>query len=549
MSAGGTIRGTVTDTSGAPVTGAAVGARGASRDFGASFAPQAVSDAGGAFEIRGAPTGTVEVSATHPHYAEGRVTGIEVDPSKGPAEARVVLAEGGRVEGFVRRRDGRGASNVAISVMPVRRDGGNPFGGGGPRISQLRDDGYFKAEHLPSGRVQVLLMNVSGSMYTSTQAQDVEIQNGATTSVNFVSQDILVSGRITRSGTPGAGLRVSVRSDQAFTMVMSFAGPPPVAQAGPPRGSTVTREDGGYELIATVPGKAIVSVASGDGKSGLPSRNVVIPDADAYTLDLDFGGASVTGVVVDAETEGPLAQADIFAAPKKPGEPGAGGRTVSGPEGRFELELDPGEYRVSARTSEGNYSPSTVEVEVGTGGAPQIRLALKRGVSITGTVVDSSGRGAGNLTVSAVAGEQPQVSSGGAVTLADGSFRIGGLLQETYTVAARSDVGTFAVRTGVTPGEKDVLLTLRKGGHLRVQVVGPDQKPVERASVQVARFRGAPISVAGSTTDAQGTAEFMVPAGLLEIRARKEKLEGTASVSVTEGGTATLAITLAPVDR
>lgn len=551
LSAGGTIRGNVTDTSGAPVAGAALGVRGASRDFGASFAPQAVSDTGGAFEIRGAPAGTVEVSATHPNYAEGRVTGIEVDPSKGPSEARVVLAEGGRVEGFVRRRDGRGVSNVAISVLPVRRDGGSPFGGGGPRIIQLRDDGSFAAEHLPSGRLQVLLMNVSGGTYTSAQAQEAEIQNGATASVNFVSQDILVSGRITRSGAPGAGVRVSVRADQTFTLMMSFAGPPPLAQAGPPRGTAVTREDGGYELIASAPGKAVVSVASADGKSGLPSRNVVIPDADAHTLDLDFGGASVTGVVVDAETEAPLAQADVSAGPRRPGEPGSGGRTVSGPDGRFELELDPGEYRVSARRSEGDYSSATVDVDVGTGGAPQIRLALARGVSITGKVVDAAGRGAGNLNVTAAAGEPPQASvSSGAVTLADGSFRIGGLRQEPYTIAARSDVGTFAVRTSVTPGEENLLLTLRRGGQLRVQVVGPDQKPVERANVQLARFGGAPISVAGSQTDAQGAAELMVPAGSLEIRARKDKLEGTATAAVAEGGTATLVIALTqPRDR
>src|SRR5437667_12230901 len=89
LSAGGTIRGTVTDTAGTPVPGATIGVRGAGRDFsGPGMGPQGATDPSGAFEVAGVAPGTVEVWASHPNYAEGRVSGIDVDAAKGAAEAR-----------------------------------------------------------------------------------------------------------------------------------------------------------------------------------------------------------------------------------------------------------------------------------------------------------------------------------------------------------------------------------------------------------------------------------------------------------------------------
>ena len=64
------------------------------------------SDATGAFEVRGVPAGSAWVKAAHPSYAPGRVA-VEVDPAKGPAEARLLLRQGGRIEGTARRRDGQ----------------------------------------------------------------------------------------------------------------------------------------------------------------------------------------------------------------------------------------------------------------------------------------------------------------------------------------------------------------------------------------------------------------------------------------------------------
>ena len=42
-----------------------------------------------------------------------RRVSVEVDPAKGPTETRVVLSQGGRVEGSVRRRDGTGLPSLS----------------------------------------------------------------------------------------------------------------------------------------------------------------------------------------------------------------------------------------------------------------------------------------------------------------------------------------------------------------------------------------------------------------------------------------------------
>ena len=47
-------------------------------------------------------------------------------------------------------------------------------------------------------------------------------------------------------------------------------------------------------------------------------------------------------------------------------------------------------------------------------------------------------------------------------------------------------------------------------------------------------------------TDAEGLAELALPAGTTEIRASKDKLEGRATVTVGEGGTAAVDIKLGP---
>jgi hypothetical protein len=84
------------------------------------------------------------------------------------------------------------------------------------------------------------------------------------------------------------------------------------------------------------------------------------------------------------------------------------------------------------------------------------------------------------------------------------------------------------------------VLTLRPGGKVTVHVVGPEGQPVEGAWTGILQFG------MSSRTDARGLADVMTPAGTVEVRARKDRLEGAATVTVEERGTAAAEIRLGP---
>ena len=294
LGAGGIVRGTVTDGTGTPILGATVTVRsGTGPNFFPGGASEVVSDTGGAFEVRGVPVGTAMVTGRHPNYAEGRVSGVEVDPTKGPAEVRVVLTQGGRVEGSVTRRDGSGVPNVMVQVMPHQPGGGMSFPGESTRMTAT--DGRFAVEHVPVGRANVTLMLGSAGQFQSGPSKEIEVQEGETAVAEFVSREILVTGRVTRGGAPGANMRVNVRGERAMGMFLAFnASPVPAQPTGPQRGTALTREDGSYELLLDQPGKHQASALTLDSRVNYPDRPVDVPDADTFVLDLNYSGVPVS---------------------------------------------------------------------------------------------------------------------------------------------------------------------------------------------------------------------------------------------------------------
>jgi hypothetical protein len=542
LTAGGTVRGVVLDTAGAPVAGANALVERASRDW-SGRGREATTDPGGAFEVRGVEAGMVEVVVNHPSYAQGRSSAVEVDPTRGPAELRVVLSQGGRIEGRVLRRDGTGVQAMlnASAASP-----------GGRRVSwslsstNTAPDGSFVMEHVPAGRLSLVVMTGSGGAMESRHVREVEVREGETTTVEFVSRDIFVSGHVTRGGAPAPGLRLRLYGADGQSMMMSAGGmgalsAPPT---GPQRLTAVTDESGGFVLLADNPGKYHVNVTTVDERVNLPPRSVEIPDADAYTVDLAFSGVPVAGVVTDRDTEQPVPNAFVFVRQRESTGPGAGSGTTAA-DGRFQLEVEPGEYQLTAGTQ--GYGSETTDITVGAGGIPDLRLSLSRGGSIKGRVVDAAGRGLGGLRVSASSGEGADRQVGGAQTLPDGSFQIDGLTAASYLVVAQSDLGGFAMRTGISVGQEGVILTLQPGGRVQVRVRGPDGAPAPRAFVRVSRIAGLPVGMPGGQgTAGDGAAEIVAPAGTVEIEARKEMLRGTAEVDVSPGVSVPVEITLVP---
>jgi hypothetical protein len=209
--------------------------------------------------------------------------------------------------------------------------------------AQTSSDGYFHIGHLPSGRTSVALVQNDGTRMFATQSREVEIVEGETAYVEFHSRRILLQGQVRRRGSPVPGAAIALSpasSGMGFSVSSGSRGGPP--SAGPRYLSAVAGEDGYYELLVDEPGEYRVS-PSANGV-GFPSRTIAIPDVESLSLDLDFGGAALSGRVVDKETEAPVAGALVMVRSEDPSKRAQGTGLQVGPDGSFELELEPGEF-------------------------------------------------------------------------------------------------------------------------------------------------------------------------------------------------------------
>jgi len=434
-------------------------------------------------------------------------------------------APGGRIEGAVRKRDGTGVPGIK---MQFHRRWGRQTA-----VALTRDDGSFVFEHLPAGPGRITMEGRSADPYRSGQERSVDIREGQTTTVEFALRKILVSGRVTRSGAPAAGLRVTVEPYDADALINRRDTGVPSPSSDPQWMTGITREDGRYALLLDVPGEGTARLDALDGRTGFPRQYVTIPDVDAHTIDLNLTGVPVSGIVVDKDTGAPIPQASISIHRLM-------AHVRSDADGRFRFELEPGEHTFHASAQEKGYSLLETSVTVGSAGTPDVRIALN-GRRISGKVIDPAGRGVAGVPVIAWG----RYSSHG-LTLADGTFQIGGLDAQPYTLTAFSDAGLFAARSDVAGGAKEVELTLRPGGRVRVQVTGPEGSPLEGVRAAVVKVDGRPFPAwrGAKQTDALGLLELSTPTGSVEIDVRNGRLQGLTTVGVTSGGVVDAAIAL-----
>jgi hypothetical protein len=548
LSAGGIVRGTVADQTGAAVAGASVAVAPPPQNWATSGPPVEVqTDAAGAFELKGVAPGSADVGASHPNYASAEPVSVQVDVAKPTTDVRLVLTAGGRIEGSVRKRDGSGKAGLLIHANPAARLRWTPSGF---LSATTMPDGTFVLEHVPAGRVNLNILSGMGARGGAATMRTVEVRDGETTTLDVVDREILLSGRVTRSGAPAAGLKIDAMSPKGFAFFGGMQqGAPPAAASGPQRMTATTREDGSYEMFVDEPGT--YNLNASEGRVRLPNRQVEVPDADAHVFDMAFDGVAVSGIVVDKETDAPLPYANLSARPKEKDKGWTGG--LAGADGRFQLEVEQGDYTLSAGARDGGYGNAELAVSVGAGGLADLKLALPKGLSIGGKVTDALGRPAAGVNVRAIPSASPLSGGAWGQTLPDGSFELKGLKEGTYTVSADGDDGSFAVRQNVAPGAQ-VALALRPGARLSVTVTLPSGAPAAEVYPTVVRVDGAYVGGAGrplGSTDGQGRTEMRVPAGDLYVWAWKDapvaadKQGGGAQVQVAPGETATLTIKMA----
>jgi protocatechuate 3,4-dioxygenase beta subunit len=532
---GGSVTGTVVDSSADPVPGATVEVIDPGMRNYRILENEVFSDRFGRFQVRGLADGKVIVVARHPSFAASRPEEVEVDSSAGATRVELVLRRGGTLEGFVRTRDGTDVAGRRIQVFD--RDY-SEYGAG-----RTLDDGSFRIEHLPEGRLIASVLHTEGDMTSSVQSLEVEIVEGETRYVEFQPRRVLVQGRVTRGGTALPGVEIELTpSGFSSTMYGGMADGPPTA--GPRLLMGLSGEDGYYELIVGEPGEYQLS-ASAHGV-GLPWKTVTVPDVEAFTMDLDFGSVRVSGRVVDKETESPIADANVVANSTTPSGFSAG--LPTGADGSFELELEPGEFTLSVRAD--GYGRLVEKILVGEGGRADLVLALSPGFGIKGRVVDRSGRGVEQLRVIAIEDSPdiatPPAFTGVARTIPDGAFELEDLGPGRYNLLVGSESVGFAYALSVPAGARDQQLVLRPFGEVEVLVVDENETPVNSAIVALAAINGRKVRGIQSTTDANGRLALPVPLGNVTIKsALLNGPEGMSTVAVSENEAARVRIVLA----
>jgi protocatechuate 3,4-dioxygenase beta subunit len=200
---GATIRGVVVQgTSEEPVEGAVVrqmDARwGNASPAPSVFAvPSATTDSKGRFEIADLQEGTYELLATLGDVTTPEATTVEIGRDKAaPDEVRIVLTEGGSIEGTVIGRDGKPMAGLTINANPTQRGGGNP------PAATTDKEGNFSFKGLAAGRYNV---SFSTSYPQFRMSKTVEVQAGEPTRWDVdLSKLIEVTGKITLNGKPWA---------------------------------------------------------------------------------------------------------------------------------------------------------------------------------------------------------------------------------------------------------------------------------------------------------------------------------------------------------
>jgi len=196
--------------------------------------------------------------------------------------------------------------------------------------------------------------------YRSVAAVDADVREAEITPVDFLLRSIVVTGKVTRGGTPLAGARVEFETAHGGMMISGGGGPGEL-----PANVGITGDDGSYQLTISEAGETYVNIQTPDRRGRLPAPPLQVPDADSYVADFNFSGSFVEGVVVDRDTEQPIAGAMVTAQPKDPGRGrSAGSYGEADGEGRFHLELNSplGEVEITASNGDSSLEMRTTVV-------------------------------------------------------------------------------------------------------------------------------------------------------------------------------------------
>jgi protocatechuate 3,4-dioxygenase beta subunit len=410
------------------------------------------SDEGGAFTLDGLTPGPYTIRASSREGDEATLENVDAETS-GPLrlvlERKPTAVVSGTVTGLP-----LGDPEVVVRVTVFGEDGRNAE-------APVDGRGAFRVEKAPAGRVRVQAFanSISGSERSSRANELTLAPASESQTVLEFSNDIVITGRVTRDGAPLARAAVFFHASDATRNMAS-------ARA---------TESGDYEVVGMEPGPYSVTVSDGLGFSF--STECLVRQSARF--DIDATGASLRGMTVDAADGSAVGGVDISFW--REGETRPTTSRQANAKGEFTVRsLREGRYRVV--TSKRGFGQEVREVHLEPGSSAELVLELSASDGLSLSVVDARDNRPLDATVvvrdlakRVVANQHSGVGVDGMlnIPLAPGRYLLSTSADGYGTATVPVTAPGQGFRVGLTPGGTLVLVSERdlRG---RIRLVKPD---------------------------------------------------------------------------
>lgn len=394
-----------------------------------------------------------------------------------------VHGEAGRTAfGTVVDEAGRPAAGIAVElVREERRPYGGVRGEAGPYRAETGREGRFEIPDLPSGQ---MTLGIARPGFPLSWVRRLRIPDGAgRTDLGRLElkPGRTIEGRaLDPQGQPLAGVAVWVSPPGDSTLQATWkrqieAGP--LAVTGPDGRFSIPNVETRGHLVLCRTGYASVRPESSGDVTLQPI--VRVPRSRVTGRVVTASGEPVAGARVAFELMLGCGNRSFGFDPCPPEEPPPPPDPVSGPDGRFVLEVEGSGTRKIWTQPTGFVQATSPEIRYGPDEEPFVKLVVDRGAVVTGRIFTARGKPAAGAGVFIEGNVR-------AVTGADGAFRLEGVEPGRRSLeASHAELGRAARRIDVAPDGTRQDLTLDGQGlrKIRGRVLGPDGAPVPAARV------------------------------------------------------------------